>query len=273
MQTTAHWVLAAMLIGCSGGEGPQGPYGEGKPDGEQEKADPVTVVELDDVRIGEVAQVIASTAAVESESAADLIPSSGGVVVSLHKDEGDTVKKGDLLAVLENVSLDAGAERAGSELRRLEDYYAKLKDLASGGAVSDRELSDAFYQLETARSSAREASHSFGKTRVTSPFDGVVASRNVRVGQLASSGAAAFQVVDLHKLRVVTQMPERDLNLVAVGQPATLTSAYDETRQATGTVQRIAPVIDPTSGTFRVTIEVDPEQEVLRPGQFVTVDL
>lgn len=264
-------LLISIATACGmEGSGPGGPGMDGKGD---KKPDPVTVVEIDAATLGSVADVLASSATVESESQADIIPVSTGIAVSVHKDEGDPVQKGDLLAVLDNVSLGASAERAASDLQRLEEQYREMERLASQGAVSNRELSDLRYQLEAAKTSKREASRSYGQTRLTAPFDGVVSMRNIRVGELATSSGAAFQVVDLDRLRVVASMPERDLPRIEVGQPATLISAYDPDITAKGTVERIAPVVDAGSGTFRVTVRVDPDQTALRPGQFVTVDL
>ncbi len=272
MPRAAALLLAAALAGCGVEANSHGM--QDMPGGKHMPApDPVTVVETAPVTTGSVADVLATSATVESESAADIIPMSTGIVVSVHKDEGDPVRRGDLLAVLDNVTLDASAERAATELRRLEEQYREMERLAAQGAVSQRELSDLRYQLDSARTSMREASRSRGQTRLTAPFDGVVAARNVRVGELASGSAPAFQVVDPEHLRVVAQMPERDLPRVRVGQPATLTSAYDPELTATGHVARIAPVVDAASGTFRVTVEVDPGQTSLRPGQYVTVDL
>ena len=264
-------IILLLLAACSGGGREGGGYGA-RSDFGKEKVEVVTLVLVDDVSLGEVADNLSSSAIIESESAADIIPSTSGVVLSLHKDEGDSVRKGDLLAVLENVSLDAGAERSRAELTRVQQQYDEMAQLASRGAVSDRELEDLAYQLQTAKTSAREASRSFGQTRLTAPFDGVVAARDVRVGELASGSTVAFRVVDLEHLRAVTTLPERDLKRVALGQGARLTSAYDDESSATGSVVRLAPVIDATSGTFRVTIQLD-HQETLRPGQFVTVDL
>jgi multidrug efflux pump subunit AcrA (membrane-fusion protein) len=68
-------------------------------------------------------------------------------------------------------------------------------------------------------------------------------------------------------------LPERDLSKVKLGQSAKLVSAYDDTVWTTGVVSRIAPVVDPGTGTFRVTLSLAPEQHVLRPGQFVSVEL
>lgn len=262
----------AVTTGCDlpmGGGDPGAMGGAEK----KEKPEPVTVVELGAAETGAVAEVLTTSASVESEASADIVPSTTGIVVSVHRDEGDAVRKGDLLAVLDNVNLDASAERAAADLRRLQGQYEEMQRLASSGAVSSRELEDLSYQLENARTSMREASRSFGQTRLVAPFDGVVAARDVRVGELAGSGKAAFQVVDPSSLRVVAQLPERDLPRVAVGQAAVLISAYDEDARTSGHVERIAPVVDSASGTFRVTIAVDPSQNALRPGQFVTVDL
>lgn len=265
-------LLLLATIACSGGDGPQGgpggPGGEGGP-----RKEPVTVVEVQEVAPGEVAETLKASAVVESERAASLFPSASGVVLSIHADEGDHVTAGQLLAVLDNVSLDATAERAIAEVGRLEEQVREMEALASSGAVSSRELDDLRYQLQTARTSRREASRTFGQTRITAPFAGVVARRNVRLGELATGGTAAFEVVDLAQLRVVASLPERDLSRVAVGQPARLISAYDPDAVAIGRVSRISPVVDAGSGTFRATIEVAGDQRVLRPGQFVTVDL
>ncbi|MFT4628764.1 MAG: membrane fusion protein (multidrug efflux system) [Myxococcota bacterium] len=262
-------VVAVALVAC-GGDG-DGWDGEGG--GEPSAPEPVTVVETAVAGRGEVADTLQASAIVESLRQADLVPSATGRVIEVRVDDGDRVLAGDVLAVLENVSLDASAARTGVEARRLTQQVAELEALHSRGAVSDKDLEDARFQLRTAQLSASEASRSQGETRLTAPFDGVVASRQIRVGELAGSGQAAFQVVDLDALRVVASMPERDLPRVRAGQTARLTSAYDDEVWTSGVVDRVAPVVDPTSGTFRVTISVEAGQRTLRPGQFVTIDL
>jgi len=210
---------------------------------------------------------------VESEAYADLIPPTSGVVLSIGFDEGDAVSKGDVLAFLDNVALDAGRTRAQDEVVRLRSQLSELEDLKRRGAVSDSEVEDVRYQLQTAQVSQKEAIRTHWQTRITAPFDGVVAARNVRVGELAGTGTPAFTVVDASQLRVVTSLPERDLNRVKVGQRAKLTSSYNEEATAWASVVRIAPVVDPTTGTFRVTLGVEQGPNLLRPGQFVSVDL
>ncbi|MEN0064714.1 MAG: efflux RND transporter periplasmic adaptor subunit [Myxococcota bacterium] len=258
-------VFVLWLVACGGSSGP--PSGNDLP-----VDDPVSVVEIGQASLGDVAEFLTSSAVVESEASADLVPEATGIVRRILKDEGDPVSRGDLLAVLDNVSLGTGAESAAAEVTKLTGQVAEAEALFSQGAISSREFEDLRFQLEQAQRSAREATRSYGSTRLTAPFDGVVAQRTITVGELATSATPAFQVVDPTRLRVVTSIPERDLGRIKLDQPTRLVSAYDDRIGTTGKVQRIAPVVDSTSGTFRVTISVDDPTKLL-PGQFVTVQI
>lgn len=279
MKRFAATFLAASLVvislACSmGGEGggPGGRGGRGGWGGEavMERA---TVVEVEDVAPGSVGDRLTSSAVVESEAMADLYPVTSGIVQEILVDEGDPVRRDQVLAVVDNASAEAGSARSRAEVERLSADVARLESLYSQGAVSSREVEEARYSLRTARASARESGALLGQTRIKSPIDGVVAVREIRVGELASSGTRAFQVVDLDRLRVVASLPERDLPRVAIGQPVKLVSAYDPSVFTSGSVSRISPVVDSASGTFRVTVDLSTEQTVLRPGQFVSVEI
>lgn len=264
-----RWMLwlTLSLAACGGEDPAEG----GHPGGHGQRPDPVTVVDVAEASAGSVAHVLVSSAVVESERAADVLPQTTGLVVRVAREEGDAVRAGELLAELENVSLDANAERTKADRERVEAEVAALERLAAQGAISAKELDDARYRLATARTAEREARGSAGYTRLVAPFAGVVAARDVKQGELASSAKRAFQVVDPNRLRVVVSLPERDLAKVREGQPVRLTSAYDPDISAEGVVARVAPVVDPTSGTFRVTIGMPPGPGALRPGQFVSV--
>jgi membrane fusion protein (multidrug efflux system) len=264
-----RWLPLFLAIAC-GGDEPAPAEGDGGD--EHAPPDPITVVEMTEVVRGSVADEIGASAVVESEAHADLVPEAIGVVVEIRADEGDVVEAGAVLAVLDNVSLDTSAAQAHEEVARLEAQVEAARGLHANGAISNKELEDLEFQLRRARLSANEASKTFGQTRITAPFAGVIAQRHVSVGELATSGSPAFELVDPARLRVVASLPERDLGRVSVSQTARLTAAYDDTRWATGHVVRIAPVVDPTSGTFRVTVALDGKGE-LRPGQFVSVKL
>lgn len=256
-----------LLLACSGGPPGDDPSAE---EDEKKTPDRRVLVEAEAAVLGDVADHLVTTGLLESESQADIAPEASGLVTEILVEEGDTVTKGQVLAVLSSPSLDAGAERANAELDRARREFDTARSLHVGGAISDQELRAAEGAFQGAQTSWQEATRTRGFTRVRSPIDGVVSARDVRVGEMAG-GRRAFQVVDLSRPRVVVQLPEKDLARVRVGQTVTLQGAYDELNQGQGTVDRVSPVVDLQSGTVRVTIAVDPASTSLLPGQFVKV--
>ena len=262
-------LTAFMALACSGGGGP--PDGDFGDEDEETVVDPRTLIEVGAVETGTVGDFLVSNGTVESEAQADLVPETTGTVIAIKAEEGDTVRKGQVLAVIDNATLDAALARAEAEATKALAELDKIRSLHDQGVVSDRDLQDAEFAEAAARTALAEARSTQGHTRLVSPINGTVAVRQIEYGEVAG-GQLAFQVVDLTRLRVVIRLPERDLARLSVGQSATLTSVYDDEATVSAHVERIAPTVDPTSGTVRVTVALDePEAGVLRPGQFVSV--
>jgi membrane fusion protein (multidrug efflux system) len=262
-------LLYVSLLGCSTGGDAQGDDAaeEGAPD-------PRTLVEAATVTRGSVGDHLGASAVIEAEAEASLVPEATGIVTGIYAEEGDSVTRGQLLAVVASPSLDAAYARATAELERAEADSAAAERLFGQGAVARSEVDAARRALAAARTAHEEASRTRGFTRLESPIAGTVATRALRYGELAA-GMPAFTIVDLSRLRVVLSLPERDLARVRPGLPARLVSAYDDAVTGVGVVDRVAPVVDAASGTFRVTVKVNGPEEgatiALRPGQFASV--
>ena len=267
-------LLLLMLAACGGGDDRgkrRGGWGEM---GERTFADWRILVEASPVSRGSVASELVTHGSLESEAMADITPEAAGVVTEVRAEEGEMVARGQVLAVLSSPSLEAGSERAKVELSQARRRFEQSKVLHGTGAISDSEFLEAQDAFEIAKASFNEARGTRGFTRLTSPIDGTVALRNVRLGELAGSAGPAFQVVDLERLRVIVNMSEGDLIHLKKDQTVTLAGTYDRESRATGSVLRVSPVVDQTTGTIRVTIAVDPMTDdgpQLRPGQFVEV--
>jgi len=256
------------MLACGGPH--EGKGHDGDEDEKDEVQDPRALVEVQAVETGSVGQFLVSNGVVESEAQATLVPEATGTVTAIYVEEGDRVRKGQVLALVENASLDAGLARAEAEAAKADAELARVQALHDKGAVSDRDLEDARHLYEAARTSLVEAKGTQSHTRVISPIAGTVATRDLRYGEVAG-GQPAFTVVDLESLRVVVKLPERDLAHLQVGQIATLTSVYDTETTVPGAIERISPIVDPMSGTVRVTVALDDPDLLLRPGQFVSV--
>jgi membrane fusion protein, multidrug efflux system len=230
------------------------------------------LVESTLVKKGTVSDYLETTGTLESIQQANIIPETNGTIKEIFVREGDEVEKGQSLATLINPSLDAGVERANIELERARRESDKADTLHSQGAISDRDKLEAESALLTAQTAYKEASSAKGYTILRSPIQGVISFVDIREGELAG-GARAFQVVNPTALRIVAAIPEQDLTSVREGQPVTISATYDESLQVAGSIERIAPVVDPQTGTLKVFINLEPNQSILRPGQFVRAQI
>lgn len=264
-------MVLALLCACGGaGEGEE--EGPAQAADRRPPADPRSLVEVQAVAAGEVVDELVANGAVESEAQADLIPEVSGQVTSILAEEGDRVRKGQALAVIENASLQSSLEQALSNLNSAQAELDRAIALHKAGAVSDAELQAARTSHELAQVRLQEARTLRSRTQLVSPIDGTVSIRELRYGEVAG-GRRAFQVVDMDRLIVVIKVPERDLPRLQVGQRAWLSPVYDEDTRVEAQLVRVSPTVDATTGTVRATVAIPRGELRLRPGQYVSVRL
>jgi membrane fusion protein (multidrug efflux system) len=140
------------------------------------------------------------------------------------------------------------------ELISLEVYDAVLAAMESAEAV----LNERRIQLEY--------------STITAPFDGVIVERAVRDSENLTANQRMFRVSDFNPLLCPIQVPEKELPNLRIGQPGYVTVEAWPDQQFSARVLRISPVVDATSGTVKVTLEISSEGK-LRPGMFTSVFL
>lgn len=199
-----------------------------------------------------------------------------GRLVYLGVEEGDTVKKGQVIARLEDDDVVAALNRAKENLRLSE---ADLKDAQRSlerqktliekqlVAPADYDAAEARYKrvvasIGAARASVREAEVAVENTRIVAPFDGTVLSKNADVGEIvaplagaASSRAAVVTIADMGSLGVEADVSEANITRVFSNQPCEITlDAYPEHRYS-GYVDKIVPTADRAKATVMVKIK------------------
>jgi RND family efflux transporter MFP subunit len=135
---------------------------------------------------------------------------------------------------------------------------AELAELKA--AVETRSLQSAKQRAEL---TLERVERDLERTTLTSPIDGVVAQRMIEPGRNLNMGELAFQISDLENLRVVFNRPQRELELFTGSDVLRLTATTEARPGATfhGEIERTSPVIDRTSGSFRVTAKLNPISE------------
>lgn len=199
-----------------------------------------------------------------------------GQLVYLGVQEGDTVKKGQVIARLADDDVVAALNRAKENLRMSE---ADLKDAKQSlertktllerqlVAQADFDAAEARYKrvvasIEAARAAVKEAEATVEYTRIVAPFDGTVLSKNADIGEIVaplagavSSRAAVVTIADLSSLEVEADVSEANITRVFSNQPCEITlDAYPEHRYA-GYVDKIVPTADRAKATVMVKVK------------------
>jgi membrane fusion protein (multidrug efflux system) len=127
------------------------------------------------------------------------------------------------------------------------------------------------YDLENTRAANRLANLELSYTNVVAPISGVIASRSIKTGNFVQINTPIFRIVDNSRLEATLNVPERELATLKAGQPVKLLVDALPGKTFEGVVDRIAPVVDSGSGTFRVICAFaggDAQSGLLQPGMF-----
>lgn len=240
---------------------------------EEEPTVPAIPVEVALVREGPVTAFYSTTASLEAESEARVVPRLGGTIVELFVEEGDRVKAGQPLARIDADRYQLTLAQAEANLQRLEQDFRRSQEMHSRSLISAEAYERAKFEYEAQRAQFQLAKLELAHTTIVSPIDGVVSQRLVKVGNTVNTAEAAFVVTGMDTLLATLHVPERELSRLAAGQSAFLSVDALAGRRFEGHIQRISPVVDPTTGTFRATVEVSSADGVLKPGMFGRVNI
>jgi RND family efflux transporter MFP subunit len=271
-------MLAALLLvffaaGCSKKEQEGRPgfgAGGGRERGERRAVEAVPV-EVEAARIGPISAFLSFNSTIEVETAVDLFPEVSGLVEALLVEEGDRVKAGDILLRLDSDDQEVELEESTVNLQHLESTFARSRELSESGLINQQDFDTVKFSVDQARLRLQRAQLDMEHTIVRAPVSGVVTERLVQTGDRVTVGTRLFALMSLDDMIARIFVPGRHLTSVTEGQEAVLTSEFLPGRSFDGWVKRISPVVDPKSGTFKVTIGIKPTDEPPPPGLFANV--
>ncbi len=269
------WILAALGagIGCGGEEtgagGPPGRRGPGGPGGPPARPD--TPVAVDHVRIGPASSYYLATATLEAENRAEVQARAAGVVTRIEREEGDRVAKGDVLLRLDDAEARYRVQQAEANLAAAQSEHERRSAMREGGLLSEGEFETTENTLSVREAELGLARVALSHTRVTAPFAGRVVRRHVDLGANVSNGSPLFDLMDDDPLLARIHIPAKRMSYLEVGQPLNI-HVDSQDRNLTGVVTLISPIVDPATGTVKVTAEVRSGGGV-RPGDFAQVSI
>jgi len=220
------------------------------------------------VRNGALASGPSITGSIEPERRADLRAEVPAVVLAVLKENGDPVKKGDLLLRLDQTSIRDGLMSAQSSMsaaglayEQSERQYQRMKTLRDTGVVSAQQLEDveirrnsALSDREAARARVVTARQQLERTEVRAPFDGIVSDRKVSAGDTTQIGKELLKVIDPNSLRFEGRVSADAVGAVKAGQHVTFRIHGFEQRDFDGAVMRVNPSANATTRQVEVLV-------------------
>ena len=220
---------------------------------------------------GRIESVLRFSTNLEAESRVDVLSETERHVTDLLVEEGDSVRAGQTLLLLEDEAQRTALRRVQSQLARSHLEYERQKRLFEQDLISEQAYNQARYDTEQLELALEDSERELSYATVTAPISGIVTERLVNLGDHVETHAKLFEIVDFDSIVARVFVPERQLPGLFVGQPArVLAQSLDGSHQAK--VERISPEVDPRSGTVKVTLDIPGDQGLL-PGMYVEVDL
>ena len=245
-----------------------------KVEDKEKKEEPEKVpVEVTTLGKGTISSYLLLSSNLETEEMADVYARIQGLVARIYVEEGDYVKKGQILLELEADEYALAEEKARVNFQKQQKAFERAQAMYQKELLSIEEFEQTKFAYEGAKIEWEQAKLNLNYTRVRAPISGVIGDRLIRPGQRIQPQDKLFTVINPREMIAVVYVPEKEIQTVHKGQKAFITSEHVPEKRFPGWVKRVSPVVDPQSGTFKVTIGVKNPNHLLRPGMFVNVHI
>ena len=227
-------------------------------------------VEVTKATKGTVSEDVTSAGTVKAAESVILRADIVGRIAKLNFKDGDKVKKGQILIVLDDALPAAEKEQAQAELALAISNLKRTQDLADKQFLSPRAKDEAESQVKILEAKLKLSEARLQRYYIRAPFDGALGLRNVSVGDYVKDGSDIVTIDDVSKLRVDFKLAERYSNDVKVGQKVMIEpDAQLKIKPMPSKVDAIDTVLDTNGRALTLRARIGNPKGALRPGMFV----
>tara|TARA_B100000508_G_C11455178_1_gene276361 strand:+ start:337 stop:1467 length:1131 start_codon:yes stop_codon:yes gene_type:complete len=224
---------------------------------------PVTVMEIKKQPIKVVFQSVGSLITKNNPLVKALVT---GHVVSIKVHSGAEVKKGELLMKLSDKRANIAYQKALANEKEKSYVEQRYRTLAEKGIVSKIQYQQALTSFEVAKQGLLAAKEDVERANIVSPIDGYVEHVYVSIGDVVSPGDKLASIVNSKELEARLPFSQSQVNLLKIGQPVQIFSPASPDYMLKGSIDAIAPSINPNNRSFDVIVKFDNNQNVWRIG-------
>ncbi len=218
-----------------------------------------------------VADRFEAVGTIEAAEAITVVSEIDGLVARLPFTEGANVKRGGLIAQLDDAQLRAEVDRTEALRDQAKGSYSRIKSVVDQGAGAPQDLDDAAAALKVAEANLALAQSRLSKTRITAPFSGALGARRVSPGAFIRAGQAITDLAKLDELRVNFSAPERYLGQLKRGAEVNISTTAYPGYALRGRIDVVDPVLEPATRSARIVARVRNPGGRFRPGMSANV--
>src|SRR4030095_4645271 len=197
----------------------------------------------------------------------------GGLIVSLNKDKGSYVGRGEIIARIKKDVEIASYEQAEAQIELARINYEKQKALYEDNATTEMQYLTAKWQYEAAVRSQDILKQRLKTGFVRSPISGVVDEKYMNRGEMSAPGSPIVNIIDISRVKISAGVPESYITKIKKGQHVNITIEVIPGAGFDGTVSYISPSLDAISRTFEVEVVITNTGRILKPGMNANVEI
>jgi RND family efflux transporter MFP subunit len=218
-------------------------------------------------------EAIAYSGTIEESDSYPLSFSSIGTVAKVYVSEGDYVKKGQLLAVLNEETFRNSYEMAAATLKQAEDAYNRMKPMYDNGNLAEIKFVEVQSGLQQAKAAADIAKKSLDDCKLYSPVNGLVGNRSIEPGMSALPNVVSITIVQIEKVLAKVSVSESEISFIEKGDEANIKIPALKDAQFEGTVEEIGVVADPIAHTYKIKVGIPNPEQMIKPGMLCEINL
>ena len=176
-----------------------------------------------------------------------------GKISKIMKKAGDSVNKGDIIALLDSEDLPLRLKEAKARVKQRELGFSAAKKLSQKGFKAETKYAAAFADLQAAKAFAERIRINLEYTNIHAPFSGVLSAQSAEIGDVLRKSDPVAELIDLDPLLITAYVSERDYLKIKMGQSAEVKLRNE--KKITGRIQFISPVAQRDTRTFKVELE------------------
>jgi RND family efflux transporter MFP subunit len=233
------------------------------------------IIEVETAQVKQIdgSEVLSYSGTIEESESIPLSFSVVGSVAKVLVSEGDFVKKGQLLAVLNDETYKNAYDMSLATLKQAEDAYNRLLPMYKNGNLPEIKLVEVETGLQQAKSASLIAKKNVDDCKLYSPVDGIVGKRSIEPGMSAVPNLTSITIVKIEKVFAKVPVSESEISSIKKGDKAKIKIAALNNSEFIGAVEEIGVMADPIAHTYKVKIGIENKTHQIKPGMICNVAL